>query len=251
MTTLRAPTPAPAVDDGARALEAARRRTLSLLATVGERDVDRVHDPLMSPVAWDLGHVAAYEDLWVCHRAGGLPLLHPGLTEVYDAFETPRARRGDAPYLRRDDALAYQAKVRRRALVALAAAPDPFYASLAAEHEGQHCETMLQALQLAPAGTYRPPAWLRAPGPVPAGGAPEIVGAGTAHLGAESMGFAYDNERPRHAVEFAAYAIDAYPVTCGAWAAWMRAGGYARREWWSDAGWAWREAEGAQRPLYW
>jgi iron(II)-dependent oxidoreductase len=31
----------------------------------------------------------------------------------------------------------------------------------------------------------------------------------------------------------------------------MADGGYTRREWWSDAGWAWREAEGAERPLCW
>src|SRR4051812_49684336 len=104
MTTLRATAAAPAFD-GAAALGAARRRPRAVIAPVAERDVDRVHHALMSPLAWDLGHIAAYEDLWVCHRAAGLPMLHPHLAEVYDAFETPRAERGDAPYLRRDDAL--------------------------------------------------------------------------------------------------------------------------------------------------
>src|SRR5262249_30319133 len=28
-------------------------------------------------------------------------------------------------------------------------------------------------------------------------------------------------------------------------------GGYRRREFWSDAGWAWRERQGAERPVYW
>ena len=51
--------------------------------------------PLMSPLVWDLGHIAAFEDLWIVHRYGGRPLLREGLAEVYDAFETPRAERGD------------------------------------------------------------------------------------------------------------------------------------------------------------
>src|SRR4051812_18619394 len=205
----------------------------------------------MSPLSWDLGHIAAYEDLWVCHRAGGLPLLRPRLAEVYDAFETPRAARGDAPYLRRNDALDYQAAVRRRALAVLAAGSAGEYAQLVAEHEGQHCETMLQALQLAPAGTYRPPEWLRVGGPMPDGAPPELVGAGEATIGAAQAGFAYDNERPRHAIELDAFAIDPFPVVAGAWRAWMEDGGYARREWWSEEGWAWRIAEGAERPLAW
>jgi iron(II)-dependent oxidoreductase len=42
----------------------------------------------MSPLAWDLGHVAAFEDLWVSREAG-LELLREDLADVYDAFETP------------------------------------------------------------------------------------------------------------------------------------------------------------------
>ena len=70
----------------------------------------------MSPLVWDLGHIAAFEDLWLAHRGAGLPLLRPDLAEVYDAFETPRAQRGDLPYLRRAEALAYLAAVRERVL---------------------------------------------------------------------------------------------------------------------------------------
>ena len=54
----------------------------------------------MSPLVWDLGHIAAFEDLWLVHRYGGRPLLREGLAEVYDAFETPRAGRGELPFLR-------------------------------------------------------------------------------------------------------------------------------------------------------
>ena len=82
-------------------------------------DLDRVHDPLMSPLVWDLGHIAAFEDLWLGQRAGGLEPLRPDLAEVYDASETPRAERGDIPYLRRDDAIAYMDAVRERSLAVL------------------------------------------------------------------------------------------------------------------------------------
>ena len=77
------------------ALEEARERTLDLVAPLSDADVETAHSALMSPLVWDLAHIAAYEDLWLVHRHGGEPLLHPELAAMYDAFETPRAVRGD------------------------------------------------------------------------------------------------------------------------------------------------------------
>src|SRR5438309_7407778 len=98
------------------ALEEARERTLALVAPVAVEDLERVHSPLMSPLVWDLGHIAAFEDLWLVHRFGGRPLLRQDLAEVYDAFETPRCARGDLPLLRPDAARDYLAEVRERTL---------------------------------------------------------------------------------------------------------------------------------------
>src|SRR5438067_13887906 len=94
------------------ALEEARRRTLRLVASFSDEDLERVHSPLMSPLVWDLGHIAAFEDLWLCHRYAGLELLREDLAEIYDAFETPRAGRGKLPFLGPGAARAYLADVR-------------------------------------------------------------------------------------------------------------------------------------------
>src|SRR5215210_2211391 len=104
----------------ASSLSAVRRRTLALISHVTLGDLERVVDPLMSPLVWDLSHIAAYEDLWLCHRHGGLPLLHPELAAMYDAFETPRAVRGDLPLLDTGGARDYLAAVRDRTLGVLA-----------------------------------------------------------------------------------------------------------------------------------
>src|SRR5215213_6890199 len=97
-------------------LQETRQRTVALVAGVSEQDMDRVHDPLMSPLVWDLGHIAAFEDLWLGMHAGGLPALRPELLDVYDATDTPRAQRGGIPYLRVREAHEYLAAVRGRAL---------------------------------------------------------------------------------------------------------------------------------------
>src|ERR1700742_1631501 len=93
-----------------------RERTFGLVAHLDEAQRNAVIDPIMSPLAWDLGHIAAYEDLWINHRLAGLPLLRPGLAELYDAFETPRAVRGDIDFLRGDELRAYLDEVRERTL---------------------------------------------------------------------------------------------------------------------------------------
>jgi gamma-glutamyl hercynylcysteine S-oxide synthase len=245
----------------AERLAEARERTLALVAQLSDRDLDRVHSPLMSPLVWDLGHIAAFEDLWLCVRAGGLEPLRPELMSVYDASETPRSQRGDIPYLCRDDALEYMVTVRERALAVLATVDlspgsdqlnaGGFVWDLLIQHEHQHNETMLQTLQLAEPGVFAP---LRAVSDAARDDVPNErleLPSGLFAVGAADDGFAYDNERPRHVVDLAAFAIDRTPVTNGAYRRFLEDGGYERPELWTDAGWAWRVEQGAQRPLYW
>jgi len=230
-------------------------RTLALVAHLDDATLERVHSPLMSPLVWDLGHIAAFEDLWLVHRFAGEPLLRPDLADVYDAFETPRAQRGELPYLRRADALDYLAAVRERALAAIEQAGgigDGVLHELVIRHEAQHTETMLQTMELA-----------RLPAPPdrldpPAGAAGGLTGlelldvpAGPCTIGAADDGFAYDNERPRHRVELPAFRIGRVPVTNASWLSFAEGGGYERREWWSAEGWAWKEEFDIERPAGW
>src|SRR5206468_8782564 len=90
-----------------------------------------------------------------------------------------------------------------------------------------------------------PAADTRAVGPM------ALVPGGPFEMGAAAEGFAYDNERPRHELRVEPFLIDTTPVTNGDMVAFVQEGGYGRREWWSEDGWAWREREGASLPLYW
>jgi gamma-glutamyl hercynylcysteine S-oxide synthase len=227
-------------------LEEARERTLRLVDGVSGEDLDRVHDPLMSPLAWDLGHIAAFEDLWVSREAGS-ELLREDLAAVYDAFETPRAARGDLRYLRHDELPDYLEAVRDRTRRAFDDV-SPFIAEMLIQHEHQHNETMLQTLQLAEPGVYSP---ARTPAPGAAARGARLVEGGSFELGDAGADFAYDNERPRHAVALPAFRIDRAPVTNAAYSEFVADGGYTRRELWSDEGWEQRRREGWERPLYW
>jgi gamma-glutamyl hercynylcysteine S-oxide synthase len=201
----------------------------------------------MSPLIWDLGHIAAFEDLWMSREAG-LPMLRPELVRVYDADETPRAERGDLPYLRRAEAIDFMEAVRERTLSELDRV-SPFIREMLVQHEQQHNETMLQTLQLAEPGVYAPAR--RNGSGAPAASGTLRLEAGEAWIGHEGDGFAYDNELPRHKVELGAFEICLAPVTNQRYLEFVEDGGYARRSLWSEPGWERRTAEGWERPLYW
>jgi gamma-glutamyl hercynylcysteine S-oxide synthase len=229
----------------------ARERTLALVARVSDADLNRVHDPLMSPLVWDLGHIAAFEDLWLAQRTGAMAPLRPELAAVYDAAETPRAERGELSYLRRADALEYMAETRARTLDVLerVARVGPVW-EMVVQHEHQHNETMLQTLQLAEPGVLSPERNSLPESPGATGGTVRID-AGPFPLGEPDAEFAYDNERPQHTVDVPGFDIDRTPVTNGAYLEFIEDGGYGRRELWTDEGWVWRTGNAIERPLYW
>lgn len=235
-------------------LEAARAHTLALVDPLDDCDLERQVDPLMSPLVWDLAHIAAYEDLWLVHRHTGRSLLRPDIAARYDAFETPRSVRGDLDLLDAAGARDYMSEVRRRSLEAVRThGIDPVIHELVLQHEQQHTETMLQTLLLGGFAGYDHPG--RRPSPPAPGGHTGLefvaVPGGEVTLGAPGDRFSYDNERPRHRATVEPFLIGRTPVTNATWLAFAEGGGYERREWWTDEAWAWKEEYDLTHPLHW
>jgi iron(II)-dependent oxidoreductase len=266
--------PAPSFDPHAalHRLEDVRQRTLALVAPLDWPLLRKQHVPILSPMVWDLGHIGNFEELWLLERSFGERWLRPEYERMFDAVENPRPTREALPLPERGELFDYLARVREKAVARLldaaaADARDPrllaggFVYELVAEHEEQHQETLLQAMQAMAAPYYRPA--LRRPlpagGPLPAAGDGMVEGpAGPFRMGfapppggAGAAAFAYDNEMAAHEVDLPAFRIDRTPVTNAAYLAFVEAGGYERREAWSDAGWAWHEETGATAPEYW
>jgi len=65
-------------------------------------------------------------------------------------------------------------------------------------------------------------------------GGPFTMGSGEGDEGA------YDDERLQHTVEVADFCIGKYPVTNRQYGRFVDAGGYDERQYWTEAGWAWR-----------
>ena len=122
-----------------------------------------MYDPILSPLIWDLGHIANFEELWLVQRIGGRRATRGDLGELYDAIEQPRKIRGELPILRADEVRPYLEQVRERTLEVLGEIEldpgipllaDGFVYEMLLAHEYQHNETMLQLLQMVEA--YEP-----------------------------------------------------------------------------------------------
>jgi iron(II)-dependent oxidoreductase len=242
----------------------ARARTLLLVAPLSDEDLRRQHDPLMSPVLWDLGHIAHFEELWLTRNLDG-PIEFVEMPGMYNPFEHPRRERGALPLPGLKECRAIMDEIRGRVLARLAATDlesgdpllrDGFVYQMVLQHEYQHNETILQTLQLKQGAPYSPVARLE-PAPagvadtMPARGAMVPFPGGRVELGTDDRAAAYDNERPRHAVEVAPFLIDAHPVANRDFFIFIAAGGYETPEYWSEAGWRWRQEAGITAPKYW
>jgi iron(II)-dependent oxidoreductase len=226
-------------------LDRARAQTLALVAHLNDEQLERVHSPIMSPLVWDLGHIAAYEDLWLAHRLGERSLLRPELAALYDAFETPRAVRGDIETLGPADARDYMDVVRARSIETLAerGVGDGVICEMVIRHELQHGETMRQTLAIANLLNDADAAASAEP-LQPSSEEPWVaVAAGPFELGAPPEEFSYDNERPRHRAETTAFEIARRPLSNGELLRFAEQDGYERRELWSAQGWTWLQEQ--------
>jgi len=256
-------------------LIAARARTALLTGAVDEDDLVRQHSPLMSPLVWDLAHIANQEELWLLRNVGGVDPMHPEIDPLYDAFEHPRSERPTLPLLPPAEARAYGHEVRGRVLDLLdrmrfdsaplvsrggsGGSPPPgaaeltadgFAFGMVAQHEAQHDETMLITHQLRAGAPVLAEAL---PPPASTAGLPAevLVPGGTFTMGTGTDPWALDNERPAHAVDVPPFYLDTTPVTCGAYLAFIADGGYETPRWWTADGWKHRQQAGLVAPLYW
>jgi len=235
-------------------LEEARERTLALVEPLDDEQLNTAYSSLLSPLAWDLGHIANFEELWLVRTIGGLEPLRGELGRMYDAIENPRPTRNALPILRGEELRRYMSDVRERALEVLARVElddadddllrDGFAYEMLIAHEHQHNETMLQLLQMVPG--YEPAPSLAAqrraaPAAEPVAAGPEMVAVdgGSYEIGAPDDGFAYDNERRRHLVELEPFEIDRAPVANRAFADYVADTGADPPMYWQPDGGGW------------
>jgi len=231
----------------------ARRRTGLLAASLSPETLLGPRLAIVNPPLWELGHVAWFQERWILRHAAGRRSLLPEGDALYDSGAIPHDARWTLPLPPLGETLGYLAEVEDEVLRWLPGASerDLYYARLAVFHEDMHFEAMAFTRQtLGYAAPRLPEAPVDASSPDVVGDA-EVPG-GTFLLGAVADGeFAFDNEKWAHPVELAPFRIARAPVTQAAFAEFVDDAGYRRGDLWSAEGWRWREAVGAEHPVYW
>ena len=219
-----------------------------------------------SPTKWHLGHTTWFFERFV------LATQHQGYHALDDRYDRifnsyyytvgPMHPRADRGTLRRPTVAQihdYRSRIDDALLRLLASRPDDLELSdlveLGLNHEEQHQELLLTDAKQALFANRIEVAYQ------PMAAAPRVAAtvplefrfepAGFAEIGADSRGFAFDNERPRHREWLEAHSVANRLVTNGEYREFIRTGGYTTPELWLADGWTAVNTRGWNRPLCW
>ncbi len=243
-------------------LDRVRRRTQTIVDPLSYDDVHKQFDDIMSPVVWDVGHVGNFEEYWLLRELDGRPAQDEAYDRIYNPFDNPRWSRGGLPLLDREEAFDYLAEVRGDVFELLKTTSldpdspllrDGYVYNMVIQHEAQHQETVLQALDLR---QDLEPYSIASERSLPTGRPVDdeeriAIPGGTFVVGTDDRTAAYDNERPSHRVHLGSFAIEKFPVTARRFGSFIDNGGYRREELWSEEGWLWLAEAGAAAPQGW
>jgi ergothioneine biosynthesis protein EgtB len=248
--------------------EVVRRTTERLCQPLAIEDHVVQSMPDVSPPKWHLGHTTWFFEQVILERfvPGYEPFSRPYhfiFNSYYQSFGDRVARnlRGTLSRPTVAEVYGYRAAIDERMMEFIQQAGDGQLAALSTlielglHHEQQHQELLITDIKhifaTNPLGpVYAEPRHESSPSEVPAARFLPVAG-GVFQLGAPELGFAWDNEKPRHRVLVEDFALLDRLVTCGEYLEFIQDGGYADPLLWLSDGWDARQREGWQAPLYW
>jgi iron(II)-dependent oxidoreductase len=237
----------------------ARDRTLELVHGLdGERLMGPMIDTV-NPLLWEIGHVGWFHEYFALRRLDGGASRLPDADALYNSSTVSHDSRWSLALPSLRGTLDYMARVNDamvRRLDRETATPEETELYLMTIfHEDMHDEAFTYSRQTL---GYPAPSFAASVGGIseptavgPLDGDVALPG-GVLQLGSSpDSAFVFDNEKWAHPVAVASFRIARAPVTNAEFLAFVTEGGYRRREFWGDDGWRWREAAGAEQPLYW
>jgi iron(II)-dependent oxidoreductase len=240
-------------------LDEARERTMGLISDLTDEQLIGPQLAIVNPLRWEIGHVAWFQEFWVLrHLRRCRPLLSEA-DALYNSAAVAHDTRWELRLPSVESTVRYMNETLERTLDLLShgepGGEEIYFHLLALFHEDMHTEAITYTRQTL---SYPPPRMGRfAGGDHPRESAAAVPGdvdipGGTFWLGATpELPFVFDNEKWAHPVTVRPFRIARTPVTQIEFAAFVDDGGYGRSDFWSRAGWQWREESGADHPVYW
>ena len=243
-----------------------RRCTEALCEPLASEDYVVQSMPDASPVKWHLAHTTWFFETFVLapYLSGYRP-FHPQFRSLFNSYyqgvgpRWPRAQRGLLSRPTVVEVFSYRAYADQHVARLLREAGAEVLGQIAAtvllglHHEQQHQELVLTDLKHAWAANPLQPVYqeARLEEDTPPRHSWLAFPPGLAWIGHGGSGFAFDNESPRHRTWLNGFQLASRLVTNAEYLAFVSDGGYDRPELWLSDGWASRQAQGWETPLYW
>ena len=242
-----------------------RDASLALCRTLEPEDYVIQSMPSVSPVKWHLAHTTwFFEQFVLAGFAPGYEIFDEQFHYLFNSYYLTKGRmhpRDERGLLSRPtvvQVLAYREHVDRHMRTLLDNDMNPELRQLielGTHHEQQHQELMLTDIKHIFSINPVRPALVRADvrtrtEPLPAMRFLTMAG-GLKKIGADAGSFCFDNETPRHQAFVNDFGIADRLVTNGEYRAFIADGAYKESTLWLSDGWAWLQAGGIGRPLYW
>ena len=215
---------------------------------------------------WELGHIGWFQEHGIARNLQRLRGEHAGTARLasiladadacFDPAEVPPAHRATLALPPLQTLKQYLVDTLETTLDLLAATPDLQAAEQdhalhffrrALFHEDARREVFAELAQthgIDVRKLFAQPLLTLAPRP------PLLFPATRWRLGSEPGGFVFENEQWAHDVALPEFEIDAQPVNWAQYGEFVEDGGYDDRRHWSDAGWAWVQAQGRRTPRH-
>jgi ergothioneine biosynthesis protein EgtB len=245
---------------------AVREATERLIEPLSAEDCALQSMPDASPAKWHLAHTSWFFETFILERfVTDYRRFHPAFRVLFNSYYNavgdrhPRPERGLISRPGLTEVLAYRRHVDEHMAALFEKLPPGRHefaklAELGVNHEEQHQELILtdikHLLWKNPSRPVYRSLWPLTPVRIRKTRRLAFR-AGVFEIGNQENCFAFDNERPRHAVVLRGFELASHPVTHGEFLAFIEDGGYQRPELWLSLGWDLVQREGWYAPQYW
>jgi ergothioneine biosynthesis protein EgtB len=241
-----------------------RVTTDRLAARLSAEDQTPQSMPDASPTKWHRAHTTWFFEEFILRPDPSYAEYDPSYRYLFNSYyeavgpRHPRPQRGLVTRPGIADIARYREYVQDAVVRALEAGRLDDAAldlvELGCNHEQQHQELLLMDIKHLFSTHAFAPVYIDRAADETAAVAPltwRSVEGGLTELGHDGVGFAYDNEGPRHTVFLPDFEVAERAVTNADWLEFMADGGYRKPDLWLSDGWAKINIEGWDAPGYW
>ncbi len=222
----------------------------------------RQYHPLLSPIAWHIGHCVYIEALWIRGCLLDDYTLAEELASTYQPELLEKAARSSTLPNSTELFVWAQELTSKHVEILSSASGGPsqtsdqlrekkHIAEFLINHHAQHLETIAMVewarQRVSP---KEPPSNLAILKPGDDLISLKSVPGGLYQIGTRG-GFSFDNESPQQSVELRPFKVTEVPVNNSQFLAFVEDGGYQNRNLWSNFGWRWRTGADAECPRSW